>query len=480
MTAETTLFTAQKLAQAWPLEAVPREVSAWLNASDTEPGAWLVMCSGGADSVAVLLWLWGHFPERRGDFSVLHVNHGVRGAEADADAAFVSDLAMALRVKFRVVRKEPGVEEISEAQLRHFRQEAIDAACSREAVAAIFTGHQANDVAENLLFRLARGSGLRGLSGMRPLQTRLGQPPRLRPLLLFSREEVRNRLRAAGGVWREDASNDSRQFTRNRLRSITVPAWEEAIGERDLLTGIRRSHQHLREAEAAIEDWAARALVEFAGDGLVLDALNALPLAVRRRVVARWWRRHCEAHSALSDQTIEQLLKRASESSTGRIVVGNRALESDGVRWRILPLETAVPVPFDASVWTLAPDCVLEWPGGGTLALSWRILDNELRRKICAGYFSPTSEVALEGVALPVRVRAWRPGDRYRPLGAPGGKKLQDAFTDAGIPREHRHQLPVVCDANDSILWVPGLPPNEAARITDSTSRALWLTYSGT
>ena len=411
---------------------------------------------------------------------VLHVNHGVRGAAAEADAEFVVNLAMGLDLSVRVARSESNGGKTSEAALRAFRQTAVNAACAREAVAAIFTGHQADDVAENLLFRLSRGSGLRGLSGMRPVQTRPGQPPRLRPLLLCSRGAIREVLRAAGVEWTEDASNASMDFTRNRLRAATVPAWKEAIRDRSLLAGIRRSHQHLREAEVAIEQWATRISNAFSENKLVLDVFVALPLAVRRRVLARWWRRHSEPGAPLSDDTIDRLLEWANEGGADRFILGPRTLTSDGSCWTLVPTQAHTAKALGAREWTLSPDTLLELPSGETLSLSWRVLDDALREAICEGRFSPSREVSLDLSETSIRVRGWRPGDRYRPLGAPGSKKLQDAFTDAGIPRERRHELPVVCDAADNILWVPGLAPAEACRVGSSTTRALWLTYGGT
>ena len=89
---------AGRLGAQWPLERCPAEVQGWLETPAATAGAWIVMCSGGADSMALLLWLWGAFPARRENLRVLHVNHGTRGTGSEADASFVVECARALLV----------------------------------------------------------------------------------------------------------------------------------------------------------------------------------------------------------------------------------------------------------------------------------------------------------------------------------------------------------------------------------------------
>jgi len=475
-------LAAERLGRRWSLERVPAEVRQWWSAERAAPGSWIVMCSGGADSVALLLWLWDRFPDRRESFRVLHVNHGVRGLEAEEDATFVADLAHGLGVTARIVRRTPPAGPLNESALRQMRRDALRTLCAREPVEAAFTGHQTDDVAENLLFRLGRGSGLAGLSGLRPVQPIAGEPPRLRPLLRLTRAEIRVALGEAGVRWREDPSNAANTFTRNRLRATALPAWAEALGDRPLHAGVARSHAHLRDAFEAIEAWADAVERENAGarPELPVDRLTAVPAAVVRVLVARWWRRAAPDATPLGDETLDRLLYWLGESAPDRFSAGGRTIAWEGPVWRLVPeSEGEADWALGDRKWTLHPGAALTLPDGGTLASAWRDLDSSLNSAVCAGEFSPSREVFLDGLEGPLLVRGWRPGDRFRPLGAPGTRKLQDAFTDAGISRPERHRRPVVCDPTGGIVWVPGLPPAHGCKLVTGTSRALWLTYTG-
>ncbi len=117
--------------------------------------------------------------------------------------------------------------------------------------------------------------------------------------------------------------------------------------------------------------------------------------------------------------------------------------------------------------------------GDAMLTAEGITLDAGLCVAIMAGNFSEAFEVYLnnEDIKHPLTVRRWQPGDAYRPLGSPGTRKLQDCFVDRSIPAAQRSELPVVCDRENTILWVPGMPPAEICRITQSTASALRLTY---
>lgn len=291
---------AEKLAAAIPRAALHPAVLRWAgldHASSAPPVRWAVALSGGADSVALLLLLWAHFPERRARLLALHFDHRLRGRASTADARFCIALCRALGVACVVGRRavEPGghaASVLSEAAARAARIQFFNTTLRRRRVAALFTGHHRDDVAETLFMRLARGSGAAGLSAPRPVhpQPALGRV-HLRPLLRLDKTALAEALRAAGGTWREDASNVSVAHLRNRVRAKLVPAWRVAAAEpgRDALAGLALSRELLEEDDAALESWAERVTrIDPRNGALALAPLRDLPRAVLRRVVHRW------------------------------------------------------------------------------------------------------------------------------------------------------------------------------------------------
>jgi tRNA(Ile)-lysidine synthase len=186
------------------------------------PGRWAVAVSGGADSVALLLLL-----HARPDLflHVVHLDHQTRGQASAGDAQFVADLANQLAIPLTIARRdqiEPGMQSLPKnlsARYRALRIELFGSTVARENLLGVILAHQADDQAETIFLRLLRGSGPAGLPGM-SVRRRLGELTILRPLLHVRRSDLRNLLAARGQNWREDASNVSDHYARNRIRKF--------------------------------------------------------------------------------------------------------------------------------------------------------------------------------------------------------------------------------------------------------------------
>ncbi len=255
-----------------------RAASAW--GLRTRPG--VVAVSGGADSVALLRGL----VEVGVPVTVGHFNHRLRGAESDADEAFVRELAAALGVRCEVGSVDVAAvaaerKENLEATARELRYEWL--AQQGEWVA---TGHTADDQAETVLHRLIRGTGLRGLRGI--AETRLlPSPPRgegakqlLRPLLAVNRDDVVAYLASLNQPFRNDSSNADPAFTRNRIRRELLPllkTFNPAI-----VSVLGRLAQQTDRAASLLQDAASEGLrnaeLPRAGDRLVFDRSKLVPL----------------------------------------------------------------------------------------------------------------------------------------------------------------------------------------------------------
>lgn len=296
---------AEKLAAALPVSRLhPEALTAAL--ADTAPaGPWAVALSGGADSVALLLLLWAHWPARRKHLRALHYNHRLRGRASDLDEAHCRKLCAALGIKLWVGRRRDEQAVQNESQARDLRFAFMTQKMRQCRARILWLGHQQDDVAETMLMRLARGSGTGGLAAPRPVQVQPDGRLHLRPLLTLKHVDLTAALRAAQVVWREDRSNRGRDYFRNRIRHDVLPAWVEAAG-RDAVAGAALSRSLLAEDDAALEDWAQRLQSKMPARRLKLGPLAEVPRAVVRRVLYRWLGQGPAV--ALSRQAFEQLL----------------------------------------------------------------------------------------------------------------------------------------------------------------------------
>lgn len=256
--------------------------------------------SGGADSVALALWLHD-FATRPapafGFVGLIHVNHALRGAESEADEAFCRHLARRLHLPIDVVAAPIAVTGRSpEAAARDARYVAFDEAAARLGATVVCTAHTADDQAETVLLRLLRGAGLRGLSGIRSTNRQI-----VRPLLECRRSDLRAALVELGETWREDASNLDVAIPRNRIRHELLPVLEQVstqIGGGGI-EAVSRFASYASEDEQYLEKTAitlaARLVLPDGGpddghDGerrvrLVRSELAAAPSPLARRVI---------------------------------------------------------------------------------------------------------------------------------------------------------------------------------------------------
>ena len=241
--------------------------------------------SGGADSMALLLLLRALQPEFGYTLSACHVNHGLRGGAADRDEAFVRAECARLGVPLRVfhaaeVADEVGLpsEHAGEDWARRLRYACFERLCE-EGIDAVATAHTANDQAETLLLRLARGTGLHGAAGIRPKRGCY-----LRPLLALTRQDTESFCRAAGQAWVTDETNATDAYARNRVRHHAVPALESVNPA--FVQHAADTAALLREDEAFLSGLAADFLAgQMPAEGIPIAELLALPRPVRVRAL---------------------------------------------------------------------------------------------------------------------------------------------------------------------------------------------------
>jgi tRNA(Ile)-lysidine synthase len=285
---------------------------------------WGIALSGGADSVALLLLLWAHWPRRRPLLVAFHFDHRMRGAESTADARFCAGLCRSLGIPLDAGRAAARRAGVTEAGARAARFAFIERAMGRRRMRVLWLGHQQDDIAESLFMRLARGSGSGGLAAPRPVHA-LGSGSRLRqhvrPLLTLSKKELTRVLRLAAASWREDSSNATDAHFRNRLRRGVIPGWVTA-SQRDALSGAARSRELLEEDDRALERWTDLAGALETDGTLVVSKLTGAERAVVRRSLHRWLLRQPEAGD-LSRQAFEVLLRAVERGEPIRHSLGS-------------------------------------------------------------------------------------------------------------------------------------------------------------
>jgi tRNA(Ile)-lysidine synthase len=445
----------------------------------------LVGVSGGADSVALLRMLHGLAAEPAVSLAVGHLNHAIRGAEADADEQFVKDLAAELaleciaeRADVPAVRKREGgsLEEVARRERYAFFGRAADSARANK----IALGHNRDDNAETVLQRILRGTGLRGLRGIppkRPLR-RGSDVMIIRPLIETTRREILEHLANTGCAFRNDATNDDVAYFRNRLRHVILPQLEAQCGPA-VGNAIIRLAESARNQYNLIEPLARRLLDEARlddADALLAFDRNALAGAEPELVIEA-------LRLALEDAGVGQLTSEQSHSLLDMAVAAGTGKEMS------LPGGLALRAEYDKLVLLDPPaeggrppgELELPFPGEADFAgwmLSVPAIGDSPGREAVAGSRDHSKEtVDADRLELPLTIRTRRPGDRFRPLGAPGSRKLHDFFIDEKVPGRRRDEIPIVCD-RAGIVWVAGYRIAHRVRITDKTRRAATLTMS--
>lgn len=423
-------------------------------------------CSGGSDSVALLLLLWAHFPSA--DITVLHFNHKLR-PEAEEEAQYVASLSEVLGCKYVIGENEKLEVGFSEESLREVRMDFFKVTLQSINSDTLITGHQQDDVLETQIMRLSRGSGTGGLCAPRPVHSHASGVNYVRPLLTVSKQVIQAGLKELGVYWCEDASNKANVFFRNQIRNRIIPLLEE-VAPADVKANAAYSRDLLQEDDDALHAWLGSLISDLKGEVLDLSPLQKKPRALCRRAVQLWLKYH---HVVLAPQVVIQILDTIQEGRSNKWSAGSE-------RWLIYnqgQLSFEYPeIPLVGLPVKLAIGDAVTLSNGYTLSAAWVDIDTALLSRITQGCFSEEETVYLSAGSYDrfLSIRLWQPGDKYHPLGAPGSRKLQDCFIDKKI--RNKHQRPVICLENNTILWCPGLPPANANKLV-KPGRALRLTY---
>ena len=397
----------------------------------------VVAVSGGPDSMALLHALWELRARLGVTLEVAAVDHGLR-ADARREIDLVRERATALGLPFTAVAVDVGAARRARRGLslqdaaREVRLGALEDLARRLGAGRVALGHQADDQAETVLYRIIRGTGVAGLAGI-PYRRDVF----VRPLLDVTRAQILRYLTRRSIPFVEDPSNADPRFARARIRHRILPALAQ---------------ENPRVAEAL------RALALAARGGSSAGVAGEGPALSRRAAV-----------------TVARLAARGGTASVD--VAGGRRVEVSYGRVRVEA--GAVPRASRAGgPGALPAPVAIDRPGAYPWLASGVVDVRERAASARAAKgAAPAAAFDADRVAWPLTLRARRPGDRMRPRGGRGSRKLSDLMIDAKIARPLRGALPVVTGADGVVLFVPGLRPAEAGRPSPTTRRFIQVCF---
>jgi len=434
----------------------------------------LVAVSGGVDSM-VLLDLFVRIQGPWGlHLVVAHLNHALRGEEADRDQAFVSKRAaeyglpmLSERVDVTAYARQHRLS--LEAAARTVRYDFLRRAAHNVGADCIALAHHANDQAETLLDHLLRGAGLAGLGGMWWRRDIL-----VRPLLNFTRQEIVAYARQRQLPYCEDSSNIDRRIRRNRLRHELMPLLVAHYNPR-VVEALVRAGQAIQEADHGLRALAAERLRQdghLEGGKIVLDIAAFLRylLVVQKYVLWEAVERMGGERSQLDSRRLERVLQLVRKARPGSRVSLGGGLEA-AISGRCLVIGKSTPEPLLLRV-EIGQE-IVDPARGFTFRCTPATWDDFHAQ--CGK--SPEVEFVDGGqIKGHMLLRSWQPGDRFVPLGMKETKKLSDFFVDAKVPH-HRRRLVPLLECKAGIIWVCGLRLDDRFRVTNKTENLLKVEF---
>ncbi|MGM0365569.1 MAG: tRNA lysidine(34) synthetase TilS [Actinomycetota bacterium] len=453
----------------------------------------LVSVSGGPDSVFLLHALKKLATKYRMSLKVFHLDHLTRQGRSAEDASFVEGLCKKEGLPLRLFRVDArawssGRGFSFQEGARALRLNLLRDTAKKEGANKIATGHNADDSLETFFLNLLRGSGITGLGAIKPVSGEI-----IRPLIETYKEDILKYLEDKKIAYCIDHTNLEDVYARNRIRNKLFPLLEEEFNpdfKKNILTlaCIARQEDAYMEklAQKQIEDNARTLMAEGKTILLELDTccLQGLDLALRRRAVRRAIRMVKGDSRDITARNIEQVLKIACPGGEAKKIqpAENVLAVKEKERLYFLDIDKKehLPPEYQAFFKDLEfEEQFLPEEGRSRFYKGFNInVEAYIRRDVSGKEYRDAScaeaFMDYDKIRFPVKIRNWRKGDKFFPLGTGGGKKLQDIFTDLKIPRHKRSMVPVFED-REKIIWVGGCRIDERVKVGPDTGRVLYI-----
>lgn len=422
--------------------------------------------SGGSDSIG-LLHLLLNLKEYRLKLIVAHINHRLRGKESERDANFVRKKAQGLGLTFeyREVNtlkfKEKNKLSLEDAA-RRLRYEFLQEVFDKHSANVISTAHTLNDQAETVLMRLVRGSGTLGLSAISPVSGKL-----VRPAMNISSKEIQEYLTKGEISWMEDSSNKSTDFFRNKIRLELIPLLEAF--NPNIISVLARSSDILRIESSYLESEVEKIYEKIISKnslgliGKVRGYLN-LPKALKFGVIRKAILKIKGDLNAISSEhiiSIDEILR--SNRASSEVALSGGVYFAKGHKFFCIANNRNISSRFSYEIKDLGKTKL----AAGFFVEVESSTDKSYWGDENIGHFSPRK------TELPLRIRSFKSGDRFIPLGMKKFKKVKDFFIDEKIPRFLRKRVPIIESNDGKIIWICGLRVDDRFRVARNEKKFL-------
>lgn len=420
----------------------------------------IVGVSGGADSTALLLILL-----RLGyRVHAVHCNFHLRGSESDRDQQFVTDLCNRLGVELEICQyntqqyaSDHGISiEMAARELRYADFERIMHKCGASAVCI---AHHRDDSVETILLNLIRGTGIKGLTGIKPRNGHI-----IRPLLCVSRQDIENWLNEIGQPYVTDSTNLETDYTRNKIRNQLLPLMRSINPDAD--NAVNDTAKHLQQTYAiyskAIKSATDR-IVTISG-GITTISIPELNKEADTGAVLF----EILSPMGFNSTQIEDIVASLSSQPGARFISATHQLIKERDFLTVSPIDDSSFKPLTIN---LEPDTSSALPDGSVLTVATAHAGTPISR------LQSTATFDADLVKGPITIRPWQEGDWFIPFGMKGRKLVSDYLTDCKVSALERQKQLVATCRND-IIWVMGRRSDNRYRVTDKTKTQLILSLS--
>ena len=446
----------------------------------------LVAVSGGADSIALLaalrqLKIKGNLDS---ELIIGHINHKLRGQQSNEDEKFVRQFASKLEIDF--ISQSVDVRDFSrkhklsiETAARNLRQGALISIAENNSCGYIATGHHKNDNSETMVHRLLRGTGMRGLCGIWPVRNFGGGGLFIRPMLCVKREEIEGYCREKSLIWRSDETNLDTSYTRNRIRHLLLPQLQ-VLCSTDLIDSLFELSESCRglyeRVCSEVEGVWGEIILESDGRKIVLDRgvfvkqFQAIQVEIARRALVSIG----SGERYITAVHYNEISHLAGKSGLGKI-------ELPGGFWVRCEYGKMIFSSFSVLKTGIFLDESVDLRiGGGTEFGGYRIESEVFEANKCdfEGFLADKDEFVewfdYDKVRGGIVVRWRREGDKFRPIGGLGEKRVGKFITAEKVGYELRERL-IVFAACEKVIWLGPLRASESTKITAETSKILQI-----